>query len=200
VNRIAELGDRILRFQADVGMENPRHYNPGLSQSELAESPLLQEVPFPSELHELYGWKNGVLSGTQIPMGCLWLIPGFFMYSLQNALSWNQDLASGTPDWKPSWYPLLSRCSSDYYFFDRMQIVNGRVPILYYDPEFSPGLWQIYDNLESMFTTIWECYQHGGYFVNAEGYLDSDARKEAEISKQLNPNSDHWLRKDLHRS
>ena len=198
MDRITELGNGILRFQTELGLENPGHYNPGLSEPELVKSPLLQDVPFPSELHQLYGWRNGVIADTQIPMGCLWLIPGFFMFSLQNALAWNESLTSADRHWKPSWFPLLSSGSSDYYFFDKTHIVGRRVPIFYYDPEFLPGVWQIYDNIELMFITIWDCHRNGVYFVDDEGHLGCHYREEAEISKGLNPNSDHWLRDDLY--
>lgn len=198
MNRIAQLGNEILKVQRQLGLPNADNFNPGLTDEELLTCQLFKEVPPPSELHDLYRWRNGS-SKPDVPMGQLWIIPGHYLLSADESDSYNRCLA-GQPDWTATWFPIMSSGSADVHLIDKARITRGTVPVFYNDPEFSPGMWQIYDSLEAMLTSILECYQEGAYFVNYEGFLDSDARREAAICKRLNPGSDHWRRTDLYGS
>ena len=197
MNRIAQLGDEFLQMQSRLGLPNPENLNPGLTDEELAVCPLLKDIPLGSELHGLYGWRNG--SKPHIPMGKLWIVPGHHLFSAQESVLSNRYMADKLTDWEPTWFPIMTSGSSDFHFFDRAKIARGVVPIFYSDPEFSPGLWQIYDCLEALFKSILECYAEGAYFVGDNGFLRSDARRETAICRRLNPESDHWRRTDLYR-
>ncbi len=196
MNRIAQLGNQILQIQSDLRLANPKNLNPGMTDEELVACPLFADIPIASELHDLFGWRNGCVPN--VAMGQVWFIPGHYLTSAQDAVQSNLYMTTNIPEWKATWFPLMESGSSDFYFFDKAKMSNYRLPVFYSDPEFSPSLWQIYDNLESMFATILECYAVGAYFVTDDGRLRSDARRETNISKRLNPKSDHWQRKDLY--
>jgi hypothetical protein len=196
MNSIAILGDQILQIQSGLGLSNPKNLNPGMTNVELAACPLFAGIPTASELHDLFGWRNGCVPN--VPMGKLWFIPGHYLSSAQEAVQSNHYMVKNILDWKSTWFPVMEGSSPGFYLFDKAKISNGRIPVFYNDPEFSPGMWRIYDDLECMFRTILECYEEGAYFVGESGYLSSDARRETNISKRLNPKSDHWLRNDLY--
>jgi hypothetical protein len=169
-----------------------------MSDHALTQCPLFADMPGHSEVHDLFRWKNGIHDDSQVPMGQLWFIPGHYLVSAQEAFSLNKYMAEHPlSSWAPTWFPLLKSGSADFHFFDKAHLIKDRVPVFYSDTEFPPGLWQIYDSIESMFRTIFECYSEGVYFLSADGWLDCDARREAAISKQLNPDSEHWCRTDL---
>src|SRR6266705_3675949 len=161
MNRISQLGDQILQIQTDLGLSNPKNLNPGMTDKELAASPLFADISFASELHSLFGWRNGCVPN--VPMRQLWFVPGHCLTSAQDAAQSNHYQTNNIPGWRATWFPLMESGSSDFYFFDKAKITNGQFPVFYSDPEFSTGLWQIYDDLESMFSTILECYAEGAY-------------------------------------
>ncbi len=198
MNRMAQIGDEILEVQRRLGLPNPENLSPGLTDEALADCPLLRDVPLGSELHDLYRWRNG--SKPHIPMGKLWMVPGHYFLSAHESVLSNRYLADHVEDWKPEWYPIMTNGSSDLHFVDKAKIDGRRVPVFDRDPEFSPGLWRIYDDLETMFRSILKCYDAGAYFVGEDGFLRSDARREAAICGGLNPQSEHWRRTDLFRA
>jgi len=196
MSKVADLGDRILSFQVDLGLANPRSYRTGLSDAELRQYPmLLDDRRARNELDDLFAWRNGTLTG-DIPMGNLWIIPGYYLLSASESLAEQMYLSRNLPDWSDSWYPILTNGSATRYFCDLQSMSAYSLPVLYYDPECSP-VAMIYDGIESMFATILECYARRAFFVGQGGFLDSDFRQEVEISKRLNPASSYWNRKDL---
>ena len=196
MNTIAELGDSILNAQAKLGLENPKFYSAPLTASEFQKCPLFSQLPRGSELHDLFSWKNGA-SGQGVPIGKLWLKPGFYLYSAQESVISNRYCAKHFEDWERSWYPLLTDGSADSRFCDINKVSRGRLAVYYYEPEESPVFGQIYDSIQLMFQTIVECYERGVFFVDPKGYLGSDFSREVQISGQINPNSEFWRRIDL---
>src|SRR5690242_20350962 len=79
MNRIAQLGDEIIKVQKRLGVNNGDNLCPGLSNQELSISPLSEHFPSDSEIHCLYRWRNGGRPDT--PMGNLWIVPGFYFLS-----------------------------------------------------------------------------------------------------------------------
>jgi hypothetical protein len=194
MNRIAQLGDEILEMQKRTGLSNPGNLNPGLTPHELSDCPLFQSLPSGSELRDLYAWRNG--SKPDVPMGKLWIVPGHYFITAQRSVLSNRYMADKTPDWRRTWFPIMSSGSSDFHFIDTERSVEARAPVFYSDPEFSPGLWQIYDGVETMLQSILKCYAEAAYFLR-DGSLYSDARRETAVCGRLNPTLDHWCRKDL---
>lgn len=197
MSRIALLGDRILLKQAELGLENARLLNPGLTDDELTQSRLLRNVLAPSELHDLYGWRDGTVSDDRAPMASLWLRPGFFLVSSQEALKLNEYLLREAEDWSPSWFPLLSDGAVGLCLYDTEKISQGKAPIFHNFPDSVPSFGQIYDNIEAMLMTFLRCYEEGAYFKGRQGCLDVNAPHEVAIARALNRESDYWLRGDL---
>ena len=199
MSRIGDYADRILSMQANLGLESQNHYGSPLSDVELRESPLLLDIPSPSEIHQLFAWRNGA-SDKDVPMGQLWIKPGYYLVSVDESLFENRYCSDHLTGWSRSWYPLLTNGAAGRHFFDRVKIANGRAPIFNYEPEAAPVTGQIYDSVESMFKTILECYAQHAYFIAPDGLLATNFRREVEISRGLNPNSDYWWREDLFES
>jgi hypothetical protein len=195
MSRIKELGEKILKAQADLGLENPMHYRPGLTEANMSEPSLFARLAAHSEFRALYAWRDGV-NEKGVPMGKLWLLPGFYFLSSEYASRIQSYLASKIPRWKPSWYPILTNGAAGNYFCELKAEAENIVPVFRYNSESSPVVGQIYDGIEKMLSTLLECYQRRIFRVE-DGALAREFPLEVEISRKLNPASDYWRRKDL---
>lgn len=198
MSRISELGDQVLGEQSRLQMDNPTHYNPGLSEQELAAHPMLRDVFRGTELAELYSWHNGVVPDNSIPMSHLWIIPGLFFLSANVMQQENEYYSAKVDGWQPEWYPLLSEGTADRLFVNSRKIIKSKVvPVFYAFWESQHPQGQIYDSIESMLETALRCYRQGIYYVDTEGLLNRHLAREAEAARSLNPHSDYWRRSDL---
>src|SRR4051794_12560444 len=84
MSAISELGSQICAAQAAMGLDNPRHYNPGLGERQRSSTRLLTETFHGTELVDLFAWRNGVTLDLNIAMTHLWIIPGFFLLSAES--------------------------------------------------------------------------------------------------------------------
>lgn len=193
MSHIRELGDKILEFQASLGLSNPRHYNEGLHADKLEEYPLFLSLPAGSELHQLFAWKNGSVQG-DIPMMHLWIIPGFFMLSSEESFQENRYCSSHMPGWSPTWFSLLTDGSAGRMYCDVSRVTADSLSVFYSQPEDSLAHIQIYDSITSMFRTVLECYEKHIYFLSSDGLLDTHFEHEKEVAKALNPNSSYWCK------
>ncbi|HKQ37169.1 MAG TPA: hypothetical protein VJ063_03760 [Verrucomicrobiae bacterium] len=196
MSQIADIGNEILSLQTALGLDNPGNYRPGLTQAELASCALFRNVSEPSELHDLFAWRNGTVENG-IPMGRLWIKPGFYVLSSDDAVRENHYCSEHCDYWKSSWFPLLTNGAGGRHFYDIDKLIAGKACVMNFDTESQQIVNQMYDSIESMLRTILTCYQSGAYFLALDGYLDSDFPREVTISRNVNPHSDYWRRGDL---
>src|ERR1700677_2593714 len=199
MNRIADLGDRILEVQRDLGLKNPDFFSPGINPDKLGSMKEFSMSGFDSELFSLFAWKNGATLDPSVPMKDLWLVPGFYLLPFSKAIEINKYLSKNIEDYSRFYYPLTSSGSSNHHFVDlsRKGAASGKVSVFYYDPEGDMIVNQIYDDIEAMFSAILECYMQNAFYVGLEGYLKKNAQREAMISREYNPKSEYWRRDDL---
>jgi hypothetical protein len=68
MNRIADLGDRILEVQRDLGLKNPDFFSPGINPDKLRSIKEFSMLGVDSELFSLFAWKNGATLDPSVPM------------------------------------------------------------------------------------------------------------------------------------
>ncbi|MBD2456858.1 HEAT repeat domain-containing protein [Nostoc sp. FACHB-87] len=151
---------------------------PGLTRPEI--DAIVENFPYrlPEELYEFYGWHNGCQS-----LSCGYVVPKFDnFFSLQEALKWYADFLSWGFDWNPQWLTILD-FNGDY----RYAIVTGEdsAPVWFIDPEC--GIEEIrWDSLTDLMLATAECYETGAYYLDDEGYMETDEQKVAEIHRKYN--------------
>src|SRR5881396_3100509 len=133
MNRIHELGGAIFEAQLRLGLENPNYHQPGLAPDEFKSYSFLVDVSPPSELHQLFGWRNGA-SRPGIPMEKLRIMPWFYLLSAHYASLENKYASAHLPHWLHSWYPLLTNGAAVRIFVDVATKSNGRFCLFLYDP------------------------------------------------------------------
>ncbi len=196
MSRVSEIGDAVLAAQRRLGLQNPRYQVMGMTPTEIERSSLFRDLPPRSELHDLYEWRNGT-SREGIPIGKLWIRPGFYLLSANEAVVENAYARNKLDDWRDSWYPILSNGAGSRYFCDVCKFTGSQVPLFYFDPESTPEWGKIYDSIELMLSALAACYEKDIYFIGQDGRLCTDFPREVEASRRLNPNSDYWRRGDL---
>jgi hypothetical protein len=196
---IASYGDEILAAQTAMGLENPKHFAPGLTEAEINSSELFSLVSPESELGELFRWRNGSSEATGAVRGGLWLCPGFFLLSARYCYQYNRYCTAHFGGrWQASWFPILDDGASVTRFCDVNARRGRQLPVFGYDPEALPEVSEIYDSVAAMFRTFLACYKQGVYRVDDTGLLGVDYPTEVALSRRLNPGSDYWNRTDLY--
>jgi hypothetical protein len=197
---IASYGDEILAAQTAMGLENPKHFAPGLTEAEINSSELFSLVSPDSELGELFRWRNGSSEATgAVVRGGLWLRPGFFMLSARYCYQSNRyRTARFGGRWQASWFPILDDGSTVSRFCDVKAGRGRQLRVFGYDPEALPEVSQIYDSVAAMFHTLLACYKQGVYRIDDTGLLGVDYPAEVALSRRLNPGSAYWSRTDLY--
>jgi hypothetical protein len=195
MSSISEIGNRLLAMRGDLKLKGPQNYRPGWSKENLMTKTELAKYPW-SELHELYCWRDGVSSagGT---LGELWITPGFYFLSLDEAAKEAEYLSKFVDNWNDSWFPILSDSSAERRFVDLNSKESHTRSVFIYDPFDSPVVNRIYDTIESMLRTFLSCYDQQIYSLTTSGRLVSDFVREVALARDLNPNSDYWTRGDL---
>ena len=165
------------------------HLNPGISSQQIQEQ--FKEIPLQpnQDLHALYAWRNGSKDSEEITLGELAFFPGFYLMSLEESIQTYLEL-SARDAWDKSWFPIFASGGGDFYALNLSQGAQGQILGFYV---FEEKAQVEYRSLESMLTTLKNCYEQGIIFRNEQGYLDMDYRKHAEIAHDINPEVKIWL-------
>lgn len=198
MNTIAQIGNKIFEVQRKIGLNNFAFFQAGLSEDKLMTTlrPLMLEKD--NELFRLYSWTNGAMTGQNIAMKHLWLMPGYFLLPSNEMIEVNRLLSNFMPTYCANHYPLTSSGSAaDYHFINPRKANNGYMPVYIEAPEDDIIGMQIYDTIELMLTTVLHCYEEGIFFIGNDGCLEGDVKKEILVSREYNPRSNYWHLNDL---
>lgn len=156
---------------------------PGLAHEQIEQ--LTKNLPFqlPSEICELYNWRNGTLHGH-----------GFFpfsvFYSLEEAILYNKQEVKY---WQEGDDPIaLCRLiifshNGSFFFVVCEKEEKQSVPIWVEHTGQQPVI--CYANLTSLILMIAECYETGAYYVDStKTFLKEDTTKSDKIFRKYNPN------------
>lgn len=79
------------RFDAAIRIGTPpsalQLLNPGVNSDLVRNGLASRALPTSAELEALYGWHNGTNAGPGVLLGSMWLLPGFYLLSLDEAIS-----------------------------------------------------------------------------------------------------------------
>lgn len=156
-----------------------KYLQPGLSKAEIKE--IIKELPIklPTEIYELYQWRNGTVPGDKA-RETAWLFENWTFMSLQEAVKRYQEHNSYKHTWKSS--PIQNNFSSNsftiFYNMEDCQagylLINANLnecPVIFED--FKGGdnsLIRKYTNLTTMMLTMAECYETGAYYLDKTEY------------------------------
>ena len=148
----------------------------------------------PSEVWELYQWKNGVKPAAGDTIGELKIIEMGIFDSFEHAQQLQQEMANDPYGWDSSKFILFESGGGDYYLIDAGIDSPSYGQIFYHSvgsPEFN-RIISIYDSLYALFQTTYECFANNIYEYRSGKWKCNDINKEIDIAKALNPKSDYW--------
>ncbi|MEC4988928.1 MAG: hypothetical protein SAJ37_09285, partial [Oscillatoria sp. PMC 1068.18] len=179
---------------------NSKHYpltvtnlNPGLSYAEIKTITKNWSIQIPTEIYELYQWRNGVGDGSKSCefagiFDCWGFLP------LQDITVEKQP---GIDEYEARYkinYPhnSLNLFFGFEWFYKGYAVISEKGKIKWIEfGEVIDGGWEIidhYNSLTSMMLTIAECYENA-YYVDSLGYLSKDQEKTAKIRQKYYHNT-----------
>jgi hypothetical protein len=139
-----------------------------------------------ADVVRLYEWRDGTLLSQDFVLNDHYLIPGYYLMSLDDGLHAYRGLTADTP-WSQHWFPILASGGGDYYGVD--DVDPGHV--IHYIRGHPTYLIQ-YSDLTSMMQSVAQCYESGVYAVDDSGFFEVDLDAEAMIARQFNPGMAYW--------
>ena len=155
----------------------------GASQREISQmlSSLFEELQAIPEIYfEIYELISGTQRGIKNQKH-MDFIPGYHLIKLDEL----PDLFDKS-QWKHGYIPLLSNYSSDLVCFSTDE---GGIYLTLHD---EPDEERLHKNKIDFVKTILELYQKKVYFLDEDGYLESDDGREDEIGILMNPDIEYW--------
>ncbi|MEC4806817.1 MAG: HEAT repeat domain-containing protein [Jaaginema sp. PMC 1079.18] len=168
---------------------------PGLSKTEI--NSLARQLPFqlPTEIYELYQWRNGAIEGDLV-RDTAWLFGNWTFMPLQEAIEYSNKwcrsywYAAHQMQFPVStltlFYSSQARCLGEVLFSEGLK--NSLVILQEIE---SGGFSKKYASLTQMMLTIAECYETGAYYNNSQFnpyYIDIDSEREQKIWRKHNSN------------
>lgn len=150
-------------------------------QISLIISPFFKET---QEIPEIYFEIYELISGTSREIKnqkYMDFIPGYYLIQLTE-LPYILKSFQG----KPEYIPILSNYSSDFICLSTVD--NGIYLSLHDDPEEKI----LHKNKIDFLKTVLAFYLQKVYFLDQDGFLESDDDKEDEIGALMNPNIAYW--------
>ncbi|PQL89453.1 hypothetical protein [Apibacter adventoris] len=161
------------------------------SQIKIENLLLSQNLVINESLVSLYLWKGG-LDGSKVYDGTF-----IDLFSYGNFIDIESVVSLYLLDQSTNKIygkklPIIQSLTDNVFIdLDENSSTIGRLYILAPAITLSNNFVSIYDSLESWIRTIRSCYEKKAYiYKNSD--LDIDFHLEAEISKELNPNSEFW--------
>jgi hypothetical protein len=163
---------------------------PGLSQEAVEGELTLRRLTASEEYVTLYGWRNGTDATTSAVLGDLWVVPGFYVLSIEDALS-NYDTFIADDRWDPAWLPILANGGGDFLAaqLPSNNAIGGYVRHFRIEDDEHPVE---YHSISDMFATFVAAYERDVFFVDGDGNLDMDDGAYSLLASGMNPDVGWW--------
>ncbi|MFF1831437.1 hypothetical protein [Paenarthrobacter sp. NPDC058040] len=163
--------------------------NPGIS-SELVATELTQRGLHAGEdLIALFAWRNGTRAGPAILLDDMWLMPGYYLLTFEDALH-TYDRFVNEHGENRLWFPVLTTESGCWVFVDCSNATDQ--PVYHFTFE-DPDHEQRHSSIKDMLAGIAEGFARGVFFVDADGWFDMDDDAFWALARELNPGSSYWI-------
>ncbi|WP_457964699.1 SMI1/KNR4 family protein [Arthrobacter sp. D1-29] len=163
--------------------------NPGIPKSQVREAVSLHGLPNSPELETLYEWHDGTGSGSGAALlGDLWLIPGFYLLSLDEAIT-NYAAFRKDQRWNQNWFPVFADGGGDFYVID---FANAPARVVRHFRLEEVEHPVEYGSLAAMIDTFAAAFASGAIFVDETGYVGVNDEAFNAIAARMNPDIPWW--------
>ncbi|HEY6556222.1 MAG TPA: SMI1/KNR4 family protein [Polyangiaceae bacterium] len=188
--RLFQALDAVVAHLARLGRPVVSVLQPGLTPAEIARVEATLPFLLTEEIKAVYRWRNGIVVSPHEVLGNLWIVPGFYLPSLEHARQ-RFEGRKLAPQWRKGWYPLFEDGAGGFYIVPCKKKPTDRAPVIGFihgEPEQPVE----YLDVTTMIETFADSFAQGAVFVNDEGNLDIDDDAHAEIARRHNPGVAVW--------
>lgn len=162
----------------------------GLPEGHAASRASGAGLVLPTDVANLYEWRDGTLDYPGAILDDIHIIPGFYFPSLDEALA-NHAVFRDDTRWNPAWLPLLANGGGDFFAVDCSGNPGSWGHVRHFmlgDPEHHV----LYLTVASMLETFVAAFDRGIFFLHPSGYLDADDEAYAALARSMNPEARGW--------
>jgi hypothetical protein len=182
----------LARFDAALRLGTPpsalQLLKPGVNADLVRDGLALYGLLTNAQLEALYGWHNGTNSNPGTVLGSMWLLPGFYLLGLDEAIA-NHTSFKDDSRWDPQWFPVFADGGGDFYIMDLSPKAAPAIRRFYLEGTEQP---LHYESLAALIDTAAAALEAGAIYVDETGFVDVDADAFAIIAARLNPNIPWW--------
>jgi hypothetical protein len=181
----AQIQEALARFDRRALLDALR---PGISSAQTRSALARQALSSTTDLEDLYAWRDGTDTDTGATLGDLYMFPGFYLLSLEDAVA-NYRAFLADSRWAAGWFPVFASGGGDFYVIDLSSIERGSVRRFRVDETEHPIEFR---TLEAMLATLAAAFEHGVFVTDATGYLEMDDLEFGSLAGRLNPGVRWW--------
>jgi hypothetical protein len=182
---LTESLDRILNWLQQHKPEYASGFLPGLSLEKIEEKVKVLPFRLPSEVYELYQWRNRTKSDESIFVYHYFcdLDTAVELATIEDGLNGSLHRLMRVKYGEPTYVFPIFEFENEYFavYESTEQIKNFPVFHIYHDYRLA------FSNLTSMMLTIAECYETKVYWVSPQGHIEWDCKKYGAIRRKYNP-------------
>lgn len=187
-----QIQHALTRFDAAVRLNAPpsalKLLKPGVEADLVKDGLDLCGLPRSADLESLYGWHNGTGSSPGTLLGQMWLLPGFYLIALDEAIAHHSAFKDDSR-WDPLWFPVFADESGDFYVLDFRPKAAPVVRRFYLEETEQPLHYQ---SLAAMINTAAAAFETGAVYTDETGFVDIDDDAFTTIAARLNPTVAWW--------
>lgn len=179
--------ERIMRWLQKYQPEFANSFLPGLKPEELQLIETQLGLTLPSEICELYQWRNG--TEEDAPAVCF---PTMEFLPIHKAVECTQgineyikELAEIESPWyakSPLFVFLQNNC--DFCGIPIIKLPRKTIPVVVLGEGEMPTLF--YTSITDMMQVLAECYETGAYYLDQQGYVNANKHEVNQIQKKYN--------------
>ncbi|KAK3578781.1 hypothetical protein CHS0354_030197 [Potamilus streckersoni] len=130
------------------------------------------------QIIQLYEYTDGINSSAaaDFQLHDLWLIPGYYLMSLRDAVETLMTMKRISEIWNPNWLPVFSSRAGDFVVFD---FSNGHIFEIFTKESLG---WEIATSIEEFVSHLAENLKSGRIFVGEDGLMDETKADEGELN------------------
>ncbi len=178
--------ERIMSWLKDYQPEFADSFLPGLKSEEISQAEAELGFNFPSEIYELYQWRNGTEQDAKAIC-----FPTFEFLPLHEAVESTRGIneyIDEFTEFENPWYgsPLFVFIENNCHYCG-VPIINlpkEKIPVVLLEEAEMPALF--YTSITDMMQTLAECYETGAYYLDKEEFVEANESKVADIFRNYN--------------
>ena len=167
-------------------------FRPGVAPEEVRAR--LQCFGFGSldDLESLLEWHDGLDCDGTVAMGDIWMIPGFYLMSLDEAAFEYEQIQGFHDDrWDPCWWPVFENSGGDFIVVALPPDGDGGVYYFFNEATEWP---KIFESLADMMATVAAGFDQGIFIVSSDDGAICDRNLEdlLQLGAMMNPSVGCW--------